>query len=508
MARHFTGIQFASKEIRRLATLVGLEDPLGMEEVEEEGADVDEAELEAIRGDTSRCRRRVRIALIDHSFRTKHPLFSKGAVFGSKGSRLINEMRTDISKLTEEQKRASIKERSHGTFCSFVLASEHPSGHWQDAENEPDAHAEHEKVFDLADFADLVLIPLRSQAWDALERGERQKESLKYGLDRLKSLIPHAYSGIDYSDFLKKVREIEASPISGTALSKHDLIKYLIHSESMTSQPVVDAFEEALALAKRGILRPGDIVVAPLAIGFRTATGRDVKSTQSTFEAVHSAGTNGSPIPQEIDLPMVHSPMVEWAVRQLTRAYGISVVLAAGQSGIDLADIPGDLRVNLRNPTLYDEFGLPRPSLFPYSNMGLECGAILVGGSMKRKASHGVNYGRCVDAFSRFKISGEKPAKFDGLEPQEMSLLDGTSLASMVVAASLANLQQIRILSEGVTPLTPVDARAHIRQWRHMSPEKFTCQHEFTGRPPDLEAMLVGTGVIKAKPKETESDAV
>ncbi|UWR10960.1 S8 family serine peptidase [Sulfitobacter mediterraneus] len=189
--------------------------------------------------------------------------------------------------------------------------------------------------------------------------------------------------------------------------------------------------------------------------------------------------------------PVYHLPSVEERIREITCEMGVSVIVSAGNRGINLDDAHA-MSFNT----------LETPHRRKYSNSGSECGAILVGAKDGNRSWARSNSGNAIDAYGPGSIQSS-----DGTSRQESNIrsLDGqifafslsvawgdTSSSAVYVAAILANVQQVRII-EGFDPLPPFGARAHLRQWRA---KEFG--HMYRDLPtPDALAWLVGTGVLQ-----------
>lgn len=222
-------------------------------------------------------------------------------------------------------------------------------------------------------------------------------------------------------------------------------------------------------------LLPGDIVV--VTVGIDDLTGRQDEE--------------GSGL-----LPIIHEDIVAEKVRELTCNRQVTVVVSAGNMGFDLD------RAHLQKLRGFRPFHRRK-----YSNSGVECGAILVGAKDGARAWARSNKGSCIDAYGPgvIEINDETPNETgvpggsikrsdDGetILPDSLPLAWGdTSSAAMYIAAIIANVQQVRLI-EGLDPLAPYSARAHLRQWRA---REFGEGFEVLPTP-DALAWLLGTGVL------------
>ncbi|MEP5624761.1 MAG: hypothetical protein ABJP82_19510, partial [Hyphomicrobiales bacterium] len=125
------------------------------------------------------------------------------------------------------------------------------------------------------------------------------------------------------------------------------------------------------------------------------------------------------------------------------------------------------------------------------------------------------NYGLCIDASGRGSIKDLLNIQNRIVDNATYEHWKGASIASMIAAACLANIQHIRMLKdfnflaalasnnekakplgEIMYPLKPYEARAHIQQWRSTEVYSIECIEDMMGAPPDIKAWLEGSCAI------------
>lgn len=263
-----------------------------------------------------------------------------------------------------------------------------------------------------------------------------------------------------------------------------------------------------------------------------------------------------------IDLPIIAYRNVENKVRTLTCSHKVSVVISAGNSHIDLGQISIEkldkflptkrFEQNLKGKERKTKINRENRRLF--QSRGVYCGATIVGSgivelssywidplnqrfthkggiqcsdvnthqvalkeslkSSKDHRAHFPNYGLCIDASGRGSTTSLINAK--SLVVQDSSYLhwSGASIAAMVTAACIANVQHIRLLNDYISivkyataikrgekvksppilrPLKPYEARAHIQQWRSNDSFKYECLFDLMGAAPDIKAWFEGS---------------
>lgn len=264
-----------------------------------------------------------------------------------------------------------------------------------------------------------------------------------------------------------------------------------------------------------------------------------------------------------IDLPVIAFRAVEEEVRKLTCTFKISVIVSGGNSHLDLGQIclqklddylPTKRFSNLPNDKTDREEFVARQRHRMFEARGTYCGAIIVGSGIARLAeywldplfqrfndddkvdrnvrvkahadalansvSNGLEVQDHRDLFPNFGLSVDVSGRASATEIAHISdkvvpeatyfHWAGASIASMVAAACLANVQHIRMLSDlinkldfiaGMTstepklllPLKPFEARAHFRQWRSNDSYLYDCLEDLMGAPPDIKAWFEGS---------------
>lgn len=269
-----------------------------------------------------------------------------------------------------------------------------------------------------------------------------------------------------------------------------------------------------------------------------------------------------------LKLPILAFKLVEDEIRKLTCEAQVSVVVSAGnaQTNLDWLNI-GQLNAFIPTPrdlTVMED-GKPRCKLAEverdtFHGRASSCGAIIVGSAIagmedywidplkkrtmnpnlskqKEKAEQHAqdlqasltsrkrnptsnkdylkdfaNYGVCVNAFGRGAITEiTEIDQEDGSSDIEIDLgvyehWRGASIASMITACCIANVQHIRMLTDflkitvdGETDHQPVgaykpfEARSHLQVFRSLESWQFDCIADLMGPPPDIEAWLQGT---------------
>lgn len=263
---------------------------------------------------------------------------------------------------------------------------------------------------------------------------------------------------------------------------------------------------------------------------------------------------------ERIELPIIAYPAVENEVRTLTCECKLSVVVSAGNSHLDLGQIciekldrflPTKRCETQGAESLSDAIPPERQKLF--ESRGTYCGAIIVGSGVVNLAGYWMdplsrrfteesgksilnvkkhetrlrtslieandpkdqrwdfaNYGLCIDASGRgsaTEIFGMKTNPV--IDLKFYYHWSGASIASMVTAACIANIQHIRLLSDYaqyvrfldgkrkkpamLLPLKPFEARAHINQWRANDAFQYECLADLMGAPPDIKGWFMGS---------------
>ncbi|WP_461427695.1 hypothetical protein [Gymnodinialimonas sp.] len=349
----------------------------------------------------------------------------------------------------------------HGTACTAILKTD-PSVMLTEHESQ---------VWNLAPFANVYAMPLQ------------MTEGMLIGKDA--AMVLNALLGrgnFATNELEKEVEEFEGHWLRGfesqgyrNTLSAFQKAVNLCHdylSFNNARNSLLSTFDRLINLCHRGELAPGDIIVCPISAqtrGFCPTTG----------------------IVKSFDFPIAQFSSVRQRIAKLTTDHSISVILSAGNSGLDLSH--GDLPLF---------FGTIADSSI-YRNRGIACGAVITGADLKhssRATTRAVNTGKCIDASGRYELDNAE--KFTHRELKHLanhwSLSSG---ASMVVAACLASIQQYRI-NTGYKPLKPYEARAHMRQWTLLPNHRgrgIVNGSGFMGSPPDLEAWMVGTGLVSAE---------
>jgi hypothetical protein len=379
--------------------------------------------------------RRVNIVHIDHSWNLDHPMVPKDVLFGSEESKSINDARIADS--------ANAFRAIHGTTCLASLTVCSTALPLCDEE---------EKLWNLAPFAEVILVPVRETPIGGCQkdRADAVRQYLEYTKTApvLAEKLAESISADDKSSPFYEA----ANPIA------RDVVQQYQDSIQITA-----ALDEVIHLANANVLERGDVVLVTL----HQQLGDD-----------------------EGHLPIIHNPWVEERVAALTSQHGISVVIPAGNSGTDLNDIDTPrLGGKIENHMVDHEHAL-------FRNYGVQCGAIIVGAHSENVNTAQINYGDCVDVYGRCRLTIPAPSSLEkGGELYEH--WQGSTIASVVATALLANVQQIRFASpQTKLPLKPYEARAHLRQWRSRSFDGYECVDDLTGPPPDIRDWLFGTGFM------------
>lgn len=291
---------------------------------------------------------------------------------------------------------------------------------------------------------------------------------------------------------------------------------------------------------------------------------------------------------ENIELPIIAYKEVEDQVRKLTCDRQISVIVSAGNSHLDLGQVNYAVldralpTRRLESKYKSDEeknVDVERIAKSLFQTRGCDCGAVLVGSGIvelaefwidpfrrrflemrttQKKAraadSHAkklklslmpedddynaedhrtefANFGLCIDAYGRGSANDVDYLRRNNVElvidRKTYAHWKGASIASMVAAACLANVQHIRLLSnfinymkackdyerkvakanangekaprfvspECVPLLKPYEARAHFQQWRSNECYKYDCLEDLMGAPPDIRDWFKGSCV-------------
>jgi len=374
--------------------------------------------------------RRVKVVHIDYSWDLSHPMMPTDLLFGSEDSENINAAR--IADTSNHYKSL------HGTACVAALRVK---------DDTLPLSEEEEKLWNLADFAEVVLVPIRD--YPAEETAQDRAEAVRLYAE----YVGWPQNLVDYmSEAILKGTDPDIEKIANEVVQTYQ-----------TSTQITAALDEVISLSTANILERGDVVVITL----HEELGDD---------AAH--------------LPIIHNPWVEAKVRELTNGHEISVVIPSGNSSLNLDTVEVS-RLGVKTlPHMRDK------ELTLYQNYGVRCGAVLVGSREDRRAATTVNSGQCIDVYGRSKLS--VPDTTDLPNGQELyQHWHGSTIASVVAAALLACVQQIRFASpETPLPLKPYEARAHLRQWKSRSSEGYECVDDLTGPPPNISDWLRGTGIL------------
>lgn len=340
----------------------------------------------------------------------------------------------------------------------------------------------------------------------------------------------------------------------------------------------------------------GDTLVMPLQVNFWRKKVQDSQANKEVSVAdeknaeyffVNSAEFDTTSV-RSIDLPVIVYKKVEHAVKNLTEHRKISVIVSAGNSHLDLGQIdieavdeylptkrfpnrPANSAIGDALKRHEDIVNDTSRRLF--QGRGCHCGAILVGSGVAKlteywanplnkansneaervkehhhrlntegDADDFANYGLCIDASGRGSAKS-LIQKFENKDHGDTVVAmtsyhhwDGASIAAMIVAACLANVQHIRVLGDyfrilqraqasnnlknaeeagkdGATierlkaelnrlakpvyPLKPYEARAHIQQWRSNEAYGHPFLEDLMGAPPDIKAWFEGAGHVE-----------
>jgi len=269
-----------------------------------------------------------------------------------------------------------------------------------------------------------------------------------------------------------------------------------------------------------------------------------------------------------IELPVIAYKAVEKAIETLTCEHRVSVIISGGNSHIDLGQVCIQKLDKYLPTERFDQLPTDKAERREYINRqrrrlfetrGCYCGAIIVGsgvvglarywldplsdrfcfdqgGDQKegykrmRVENHHFWLNQSIDAESTTKthrnqfanyglpinVSGRGSAteifhsKNKVVGDKTYHHWFGASIASMVAAACLSNVQQVRQMkdylnklefADGILdekrktlfPLKPFEARAHFEQWRSNDCFRYDCLEDLMGAPPDIRAWFEGS---------------
>jgi len=269
-----------------------------------------------------------------------------------------------------------------------------------------------------------------------------------------------------------------------------------------------------------------------------------------------------------IELPVIAYRAVEKIVETLTCKYQISVIASGGNSHIDLGQICIQKLDKYLPTKRFDDLPenederkeyIDRQRRRLFEARGTYCGAIIVGSgivelarywldplsrrysrdhedeqeqdskshrverhhTLLRKSleggssnqthrNHFSNFGLAVNASGRCSATEIFHTSNKVVADQSYHHWFGASIASMVAAACLANVQQIRQMKDYLNkiqfadgtlekkqrtlfPLKPFEARAHFEQWRSNDCYFYDCLEDLMGAPPDIRAWFEGS---------------
>jgi len=120
------------------------------------------------------------------------------------------------------------------------------------------------------------------------------------------------------------------------------------------------------------------------------------------------------------------------------------------------------------------------------------------------------NYGRCVDAYGRGSTKDIDEHQNTMVAKEIYEHWHGASIASVVAASCIANVQHIRMLNDYINaivcsppnnnvvgPYKPFEIRAHIRQWNSLDCWRYDCLEDLIGPPPDIRAWFQGVCLVE-----------
>lgn len=285
------------------------------------------------------------------------------------------------------------------------------------------------------------------------------------------------------------------------------------------------------------------------------------------FLKCKSADINGSEdVPLQsntIELPIIAYKKVEDAVRNITTRHKVSVVVSAGNSYLDLNHIKmrelDRILPTQRFPTAMSDHDAMLAERGLFHGRATSCGAVIVGSGAANLAHHWIdplskrttckgeeaqeraakvteyiscfgnshspekrgdpkfgfaNYGTAVDAYGRGStrdvdrliVRREDDSTMVSQEVYEH--WGGASIASIITASCIANVQHIRMLhdyltvvikredpKEMVRPLKPYEVRSHLRHSRSLDCWRYDCLEDLMGPPPDIPAWFQMTAM-------------
>ncbi|MEO1677857.1 MAG: hypothetical protein AAFU80_06805 [Pseudomonadota bacterium] len=415
--------------------------------------------LDKIKEIDSESPRSIRIAHVDYSWDLSSPAI------------------TGVLNFFDDSDRNTIQTRNLATTANYDLQARHGSACSAILRTSAAINltGSEQHVWNLAPHATVYAVPLAlpeakfpsggiKKLWSAIKDGsEFESEHLKETWEEFERDWDEGYLSA-YQCAPKDTEDEEGTTEEGAKLLGllEDFIDYQNFRLTVNA-----TFDRLIELCEKGELSKGDLIVCPI----------NAKSIECCPETATL---------RNFDFPILQYGSVREKIAKITCDYEVSVIVAAGNSGLDLSH--GKLPLFFGTKAIQET----------YKNRGLACGAVLVGADNKhstRNSMRMVNKGKCIDSSGRYELH-----EAEAFQSALSVLADHWSLssgASMVVAACLANIQHYRHhIGAGV--LKPYEARAHIRQWAAMDPNKsigMVNRKGYMGSPPDLEAWMKGTRI-------------
>lgn len=277
-----------------------------------------------------------------------------------------------------------------------------------------------------------------------------------------------------------------------------------------------------------------------------------------------------------IELPIITYTRVEAEVRKITTQHKVSVVVSAGNSYLDLNQIKmrelDRILPTRRFPKEMSDHDARFAERGLFHGRAASCGAIVVGSGAANLAHHWIdplskrttcggeaakqrsakvaryfdrfanadvptkrgdpkfgfaNYGTAVDAYGRGSTRDvdrliERHGAGSTMVSQEVyEHWGGASIASIITASCIANVQHIRMLhdyltvvikgkgpEEMVRPLKPYEVRSHLRHSRSLDCWRYDCLEDLMGPPPDIPAWFQMTAMEERLREFTDNNTL
>ena len=527
---------------------------------------------------------RVKLILVDEAWDMRHDVMPKDAVFATENCKDINDARMASREYTSPTKNVEplypdgsekplSNKLQHGTAGAGVfrlgVEAHNKIEARLGADGETGECAKLEQaVWNLAPHVDLILLPIRREnrldndeliklvrrlvtgngtcraavqdfilnnaileIWreTADEFGNEDRDALK---DEVADVIQEQIvsGSIPCPNFgdgpmidRTQIRDSEMAAVLANRIESVLLFVRALFERASWELGIVEALRHVIALAADSKVGQGDVVAIPLT--YRDSIVEFFDLNKTDIINPNSDDEEEQEVDEVDDLPIIVWHEVERLITRLTCEHRISVVLSAGNQGVQLEAT--------QHQTVQAFIDEKTDDADIFNCRGVACGAVLVGKQhpgIARIWPHKTpereeralgnlsppkraNFGTCVDAYGRGgtrEIDQFLDKRVNVVDDSIYAHWEGTSFAAMVTAACLATVQQVRITCDFlvrkandetaedwpvISPYKPYEARAHIRQWQSLDVREFPCLEDMLGPPVNVLDWLRGSKI-------------